>query len=272
MDHRKTHASSPASAHAPADYAPRVSESAPAEAGEVRPDIPEVTIETLARTFFREAASYGFRQLDYVRFVNLLLDMATRGSPETSPSRESDSRGNGSERARDSAVGLPLAGERVRIRAFDADDLTLLERWLRDAHGRYFLLSRTTSRQSRIRELVESRRNIIGIITLPDGTPIGSVAFLDYDPVQRKAELRKLIGESAWRGRGFAKEASRLWIQYGLRSLRLRKIYLNTLNTNLPNIRLNEDLGFQVEGILRNELCVDGEYHDVLRMGLWHGP
>ena len=35
------------------------------------------------------------------------------------------------------------------------------------------------------------------------------------------------------------------------------------------NIRLNEDLGFRVEGVLRNEVLIDGTYHDVLRMGLW---
>lgn len=268
---QKTYASSLASVQAPADYAPRVSDSAPAQAGEARPDIPDVTIETLARTFFRDAASYGFRQLDYVRFVNLLLDMATREAPESGSVRGGDApAGNGSEGAPGRALGMPLDGERVRIRAFAGNDLALLERWLDDPHGRYFLLSRTTSRQSRIQDLIESRRNIIGIIALPEGTPVGAVAFLDYDPVQRKAELRKLIGESAWRGKGLAKEASRLWIQYGLRTLRLRKIYLNTLNTNLPNIRLNEDLGFQIEGILRNEVCIDGAYHDVLRMGLWH--
>ena len=34
-------------------------------------------------------------------------------------------------------------------------------------------------------------------------------------------------------------------------------------------MRLNQDLGFRVEGILRNEVLVDGTYHDVLLMGLW---
>ena len=109
------------------------------------------------------------------------------------------------------------------------------------------------------------------MITLKDGRAIGSVAFLDYDPVQRKAELRKLIGEPELRGKGYAKEASELWLRYGLGTLGLKKIYLNTLNTNLRNLRLNEELGFKIEGILRNEVYFDGQYHDVLRMGLWQG-
>ncbi len=88
------------------------------------------------------------------------------------------------------------------------------------------------------------------------------------NPAQQKAELRKLIGDPRIRGKGLAKEATRLSIQYGLTTLDLRKIYVNTLNTNLANMRLNEDLGFLVEGILRGEAVVDGRRHDVLRMGL----
>ncbi len=120
-------------------------------------------------------------------------------------------------------------------------------------------------------KLIEDDLNIIGVITLLDQTPIGIMAYLDFDSIQHKAELRKLIGEPGMRGRGFGKEATKLWIQYGTQGLELKKIYLNTLNTNIRNIKLNEELGFKVEGILRNETLIDGKYHDVLRMGLWNG-
>jgi RimJ/RimL family protein N-acetyltransferase len=116
---------------------------------------------------------------------------------------------------------------------------------------------------------VRSDSNIVGIITLSDGTPIGSVAYLDHDPAQGKAELRKLIGDVRQRRKGYGKEATALWIRYGLEVLQLKKIYLHTLNTNIRNIKLNEELGFVVEGILHNEVFIDGRYHDVLRMGLW---
>jgi RimJ/RimL family protein N-acetyltransferase len=50
--------------------------------------------------------------------------------------------------------------------------------------------------------------------------------------------------------------------------LRLEKVYVSTLQTQLSNIRLNESVGFRVEGLLRGEVRIDGERHDVLRMGL----
>lgn len=39
-------------------------------------EIQEITLETLARSFFQESSTYGFNLLDYLRFINLLLDFA----------------------------------------------------------------------------------------------------------------------------------------------------------------------------------------------------
>jgi RimJ/RimL family protein N-acetyltransferase len=165
---------------------------------------------------------------------------------------------------------LPLHGEGITVRAFNADDdLPLFDKWLSELSGRYFLLSRLTTERQDIREVAASESSLLGIITLPDSTPIGSVAFLDHDLVHRKAELRKMIGDPEHRRKGFATKASALWIRYGIQTLGLKKVYVNTLNTNVGNIRLNEELGFKVEGILRNEVFIDGEHRDVLRMSLW---
>ena len=241
--------------------------------------IPEQTIEAFARSFFKEASSYGFGTLDYVRFVNQLLEFSMNNrdlaGPVANDSANAEAAGCMHETV--SAIHapcsprLPIEGRRVKITAFEIDDhLALIKRWLPDRYGRHFLLSCTTSKTLNLEELVTDKSNIFGMITLRDETPVGSVAFLDFDPVQRKAELRKLIGEPGMRGKGFAKEATRLWIDYGTRVLGLKKIYVNTLNTNIRNIRLNEELGFKFEGILRNDVLVDNEYHDVLRMAIWN--
>lgn len=233
--------------------------------------IPTAMLEALSRNFCREAVGYGFKQIDFIRYVNLLLDASMKpAKPAATGSAANDLPAAPPAQSRKRAQTLPIAGVEVSIRSFDDRiDLPLLEQWVQEANGRYFLLSSMSPARPSVRELLDSERTVFGTVTLNDGTPIGTMAFLDFDPSQRRAELRKLIGVPSMRGRGFAKEASRLWIDYGLAALGLKKICLNTTHTNLRNVRLNEELGFQVEGILRNELCVDGEYQDVLRMGLW---
>ena len=36
--------------------------------------IPQATLQIIAKSFFEETVVYGFSKVDYVRFVNLLLD------------------------------------------------------------------------------------------------------------------------------------------------------------------------------------------------------
>lgn len=228
--------------------------------------IPDKTVEALARGFFKDLLHYGFKKVDYLRLVNALLDMAMRNneSLKTNGHFVNDFEID-QERVFDK---LPLHGDRVAIRAFKGKDKKLLQLWLQDESGRHFLLSRSTAQTIKVDNFVNDKNCLIGIVTIGEDKPIGAVAYCDINDQQRRAELRKMIGEPSERGKGYAKEATRLWIQYGIQKLLLKKIVLGTLNTNVNNIKLNEDLGFQVEGILRNEVFFDDQYHDILRMGM----
>jgi len=226
--------------------------------------IPGATIEALARSLFRETIRYGFKQVDYLRFVNVLLDMSMKNGYQAEIPQDIAFNYDPQKK-----ISLPLFGEAIKVREFaEKDDIQIIKKWLAEKEGKQFLISRTTAEVIEIERLISDERNLFGIITLSDSQqlPIGLLAFLHFDKNQQKAELRKLIGEPAYRGKGLAKEATRLWLQFGISTLGLKKIYLNTLDTNIRNIKLNEELGFKVEGILRNECCIDGIYHDVLKM------
>ena len=228
--------------------------------------IPSQTLEALARNFYREGQNYGFDQVDFVRFVNRLLDisMSSAHQPPQPPAPQAEV-----PFPPYPAAALPICGQRLAIRAYQAKDHAVFRQWLDDDQGRYFLLSRSTAVAVDFEVLINDKSNVIGIVTdLKDQRPIGSVAYLNCDSQQRKGELRKLIGNPKLRGSGLGAEATRLWINYGWQALNLRKIYLTTLFTHFNNIKINKELGFEVEGILRNEVFFDGRYHDVLRMGL----
>ncbi len=230
-------------------------------------EIPDNTIEAFARNFHREARLYGFSDADCLRFVNAILDLIMKND---AANNHKFSTLHWSRQVEQRYARLPIAVKQLCIREYDhIIDPPFFERWLEDEYGRYFLLSRLSLHQTDFFDLVNDPTNIIGVITLPEGLPIGAVAFLKHDTLSKKAELRKLIGNPDYRGKGYAKTATRLWIEYGLFGLGLKKIYLNTINTNIRNIRLNQELGFTIEGILHNEVMIDGIYKDVLRMSLW---
>ncbi len=225
----------------------------------------ELSIEVIAKSIIKEAKEIGFQKGDYLKLANLLLDSAIK----IDTGAQNGNNGNFVKYSSGVKVNLPLQGENIIVREFEKkSDADNLKQWMNDEIGRYFILTRANTRAYNVDRLIEDENHILGIIALPDNTPVGLMAFLDYDKEQKKGELRKLIGEPAYRGKGFGKEATKLWIQYGISNLGLQKIYLNTLQTNVRNIRLNQALGFKVEGVLRNECTIDGKQYDLLRMGL----
>ena len=227
--------------------------------------IPLETIRTFAKTICAEAKKYGFRQLDIVRLINEMMDESADLGTEIRDQGKEPGESQGS-----FEVGaFPLTSDRLSIRLADPDfDMELLRAWMADRYGRYFLLSCATAQSLELDALLRNPRNVVGIVIDSAGQPIGAVAYLDIDSDQNRAELRKLIGEPSARGKGFAEEATRLWVQYGGEILRLEKIYVSTLQTHLRNIRLNESIGFRVEGLLLQEVLIAGVRYDVLRMGL----
>ncbi len=234
-----------------------------------RSPLPPITVEAAARTFYRQAVGYGFSLSDFVRFTNTLLGIAM--APQD-PEGGVASEGSASESPRSERMryqSFPLVGEKVSIRRYEPDDRALLERWVDDDLGKFFLFSTASGQTLQLDDVLLRAHQLLGIVMF-EGRPAGAIAYLDHNRTQRRAELRKLIGERELRGRGLGREAARLWVGYGLGALKLKKIYLNTLSTHIGNVKINEAIGFQVEGILRNEVLVDGTYRDVLRMGLWH--
>jgi RimJ/RimL family protein N-acetyltransferase len=220
-----------------------------------------ITIETITKGIIEETAKWKFKTADYISLVNALMDLSLTKSP-TSPSKNILV-----EKSDLTELTLPLIGEQVQISLFDKNsDYDIVRKWLVDDIGRWFLLSRPDSRAMTLDQLLEDERNLLGLIRLHNSHPIGLMGYLEYDKHQRKAEMRKLIGEEDYREKGFAKEATILWMRYGLSNLGIKKIYLNTIENNIRNVTLNKELGFQIEGILRKECFIDNKYFDLLRM------
>ncbi len=220
--------------------------------------MPQQTIEAIAKSFYREAIGYGFHRQDFLRYVNILLDLGLETSGIYRPPNQV--------RPEPSQELTKEQLAAVAVRPYKKADFKLLKKWVDDPAGRLFLSSMPGVKRD-LKELVDDSRSSFGIVSLDD-KPIGALAYINIDKSTGKAELRKLIGDPGARGHGYAKIATQYWIEHGVSTLSLRKIYVNTLDTNLANIRLNEELGLRVEGLLRDEVYLDGEYHDILRMSL----
>ena len=81
------------------------------------------------------------------------------------------------------------------------------------------------------------------------------------------AELSIWIG-AGHRDRGYGSEALRLTLRYAFDDLHLHKVYLRVLEFNHRARRTYEKCGFVVEGVLREEMCIESVWHSLLYMGV----
>ena len=86
----------------------------------------------------------------------------------------------------------------------------------------------------------------------------------------RKAELRILIGERECLEKGIGTEAIQLLCQYGFNDMKLHKIYAYVHATNPRARRAFEKAGFEVEGVLKDDRCIEGQFTNVYLLGKLH--
>lgn len=88
---------------------------------------------------------------------------------------------------------------------------------------------------------------------------MGGLVAIEHQ--HRRAELYVIVNPDKF-GEGIGKVSVRWLVQYGFSFLGLQKIYLYTLESNMPARKLYENLSFVCEGILRRHHYHLGSYVD----------
>jgi diamine N-acetyltransferase len=94
---------------------------------------------------------------------------------------------------------------------------------------------------------------------------LGLVEIVEIDYIHRRAEFQIII-DPKHQGHGYATIASQLAMKYAFSVLNMHKLYLIVDKNNAKAIHIYKKVGFKLEGKLKDEFFVDGEYHDALRM------
>jgi RimJ/RimL family protein N-acetyltransferase len=101
-----------------------------------------------------------------------------------------------------------------------------------------------------------------------DGKLIGGVGLHHTDHRSRVSSFGIVISDPEYVGRGYGREALTLFLGWAFRIQNFVRIWLITWATNERAIRCYRALGFVEEGRQRRQLFIDGQYADVIHMGL----
>lgn len=102
---------------------------------------------------------------------------------------------------------------------------------------------------------------------LRGGVHVGNVVLDQIDRHASKARLSIYVGETAERGRGVGKHALLAALRLAFENLSLNKVWLTVHTRNVNAIAAYVAVGFQVEGVHREEFVLDGARVDELYMG-----
>jgi len=168
-----------------------------------------------------------------------------------------------------------LTGEKVILREYRSEDLSALRAWVNDHEVTRFLggAYRRPQTWEQTEEMLSRRLNGDAggegfvIADKQTGKYIGQCDLMMIDSVARKAEMAIVLMKEH-QGRGCALESVKLLLKYAFENLNLNRVSLKVAEKNERAVKLYERAGFRREGILRQDLFIDGEFMNTIAMGI----
>ncbi|WP_164215747.1 GNAT family protein [Virgibacillus sp. YIM 98842] len=168
-----------------------------------------------------------------------------------------------------------LRSERLQFRKMEESDIEKYHSWRNDVD-----VMKTTNPAIDLYSLEETR-NFVETIILNSAssksyiieeregnTAIGVTSLINIDTKNRNAECIIDIGEKEYWGKGYGTEALKVLLAYAFLELNLHRVSLRVFSLNEKAIHIYHKLGFVEEGVMRQSLYRNGQWHDIILMGL----
>ena len=163
-----------------------------------------------------------------------------------------------------------LSNDIISLRALEPTDLDTLYKWENDTA--LWAVSDTVAPYSReaLWHYLEqytgdiyAQRQLRLMVTLNDGgAPVGTVDFLNFDPLNNRAELGLFIAPE-FRDKGLGRQALDLLTAYSREHIGLRQLYVFIAVDNEVCLNLFEDYGYRRVGIINSWVKRGNAYRDV---------
>ena len=163
-----------------------------------------------------------------------------------------------------------MKNDTIELRPLEPTDLDTLYNWENDSA--LWVVSDTVAPYSRaaLWQYLENytgdifaQRQLRLMITLAgDGTPVGTIDFLNFDPLNNRAELGLFIA-AEHRGQGLGRQALELLTAYAREHLGLRQLYVFIAIDNTVCLKMFEDYGYRRVGVIQSWVKRGNTYRDV---------
>lgn len=157
---------------------------------------------------------------------------------------------------------------RVYLRAFEIDDYKTSIHWRRDdtiwsmLGGPKYFVSEAYEKKWIENEIFNSRDVKLAVCLIESNKHIGNVYFTDINQINQSCHSHVLIGEKDCWGKGYAKEALLLGIDYMVNQRNIHRFEAKILESNNASLKMHQKCGFEIEGLLRQSVYKDGQFQN----------
>lgn len=160
-----------------------------------------------------------------------------------------------------------------RARELSAKDIPTINKWrqpeLASHIGGTFRYIDLAVEEMWYQNYLQNRHTTVRIVVADDNdVPIALASLTNIDHQNQIAQIHLMVGDPHRRGQGIGAYAGLLAVKHAFMDLNLNKLEAKALITNTQAISMNKNAGFVEEGVLRKHVFKDGEFVDVVLLGL----
>lgn len=161
-----------------------------------------------------------------------------------------------------------MALELVKI---NKDDLELIMTWrMKPEVTRYMYTEPVLTMDTQLKwfDFIQENDNAKYWIIKFDGVKIGLINICDIDYKNKRCSWAYYIGDTSFRGKGIATLLECNIYDYVFDCLNLNKLCCEVFTFNEKVISIHEKFGSVVEGTLKQHIYKNGEFFDIVIMGI----
>jgi RimJ/RimL family protein N-acetyltransferase len=122
-----------------------------------------------------------------------------------------------------------------------------------------------------VNDVALDRNRIVFVIEVGENgknIPIGNCGFHGINWKEGDSEIGMMIGEKAYQSQGYGTKALKMMLEYGFNTLNLYRVSANAYAFNERSLRMQLKCGLKIEGISRQAIFKNGQYHDKVMLGI----
>jgi RimJ/RimL family protein N-acetyltransferase len=166
-----------------------------------------------------------------------------------------------------------LKGARVELRPIHEADVPTITRWINDPiisqYLTVYLPITEEDEREWLKSLSKSKGTDVVLMIVVRSKPIGIMGLHAISMTNGTGTTGAYIGESEYRGKGYAQEAKMLLLYFAFYTLNLRKIYSTVISYNGASYKYLTVSGYKRYGTRRKHHYQHGKYWDEILMHVW---